>query len=397
MERSKKGSVFGGAMLVAGTAIGGGMLGLPVRTAAGGFFPATFVFLLCWLFMSATGLLFMEVFLWSKHEVNIISMAQKTLGRFGRIFAWLLYLYFFYSLTVAYISAGGNLVSDVAIAFGKQEFSHWLGPVIFVVFFAPFVCIGAKAVDRINLLLMAGLILSFLIFVVLGMGHVELNLLGRFSLPHAFLATPLAVASFGFQGIVPTLTNYLDRNPVRVRRAILIGSSIPLVTYVLWELLILGVVPIDQLQDALKVGQSAVYPLKNILEFPWLYRVGEFFAFFAIVTSFLGVTLGLLDFLADGLNVKKNVAGRLQLAFLVFLPPLTFAMINPCIFLYALHFAGGLGSAFLLGLLPILMVWRGRYQLNYPSAYALFGGKWMLSLLIFFIILELTALVFSFL
>ena len=91
----KTGTLFGGALLVAGTTIGGGMLALPILTGLGGFFPALVIYVLCWLFMATTALLFVEVFLWSPKEVNIISMAEMTMGGVGKVIAWILYLFLF--------------------------------------------------------------------------------------------------------------------------------------------------------------------------------------------------------------------------------------------------------------------------------------------------------------
>lgn len=384
MEFSRGGHLLGGALLVAGTAIGGGMLALPVLTAPGGILPAILIFCLCWLFMTATGLLLVEVFLWSKKEVNLVSMAQMTLGKAGKFAAWILYIFLFYSLTTAYVAGGGGLVNDLF-----ERLPTWVCPILFVCIFAPFVTFGARAVDRINLLLMGGLILSFFTFVVLGITKVELNLLNRVNFPLALLATPVIFTSFAYQGIVPTLTNYLGRDPKRVKKAIVIGTSIPLFCYIVWEILILGVLPLESLEKARELGYTAVQPLKEAFHLPWLYSVGEFLAFFTLVTSFLGVTLGLLDFLADGLKVKKTVNGRLLLSLMIFLPPLAFALANPYIFLDALHYAGGIGCALLLGLLPILMAWRGRYVLNFKSESPLFGGRLVLSLLVLFIVFEL--------
>jgi tyrosine-specific transport protein len=393
VEFSKGGTVLGGSLILAGTAIGGGMLALPVLTGAGGFFPAVSIIFLCWLFMTATGLLFLEVFLWSKGEVNIVSMAKMTLGLPGKVAAWLLYLFLFYSLTVAYVCGGGGLVKEVFETWGEKKLPAPVGPLIFLLIFAPFVVLGAKAVDSINRLLMAGLILSFLFFVVLGSAHIEVHYLAHFSWPLALLAAPVVFTSFGYQGTVPSIIQYMNRDPIKVKKAIIWGTFIPLLTYIIWELLILGVIPADQLQQAREQGQSAVAPLKNVLHIPWIFEVGEFFAFFALVTSFLGVTLGLLDFMSDGLKIKKTGKGRLLLALIVFVPPLVFAMIRPSVFLNALHYAGGIGCALLLGLLPILMVWRGRYILNYQSVYSLFGGRWTLSLLALFVVFELILMV----
>lgn len=63
---SSRGNVFSGAFLIAGTTIGGGMLALPVLTSQAGFFPSLAIYLLCWLFMVGTGLLFWETSTWIK-------------------------------------------------------------------------------------------------------------------------------------------------------------------------------------------------------------------------------------------------------------------------------------------------------------------------------------------
>ncbi len=368
------------------------MLALPVLTAAGGFIPAVVIHFACWLFMAATGLLLAEVFLWNKEESNLVTMATMTLGVSGKILAWILYLFLFYSLSIAYVSGGGNLVNDVVEAIWSKKLLVGLAPLIFTFIFAPFVFIGAKVTSRLNLVLMFGLFISFFLFVVLGAAHVKASLLTRSNFALALLATPVTFTSFAFQGIVPTLTTYLGRDKGKVRTVIFFGTLIPFLIYLIWEWLILGVVPLEGLSEAMKCGQTALFPLKNYLQIPWLFQIGEFFAFFAIVTSFLGVTLGLFDFLSDGLKIKKTFNGRLFLALLVFLPPLAFAMTNPCLFLSALQYAGGLGCALLLGLLPILMAWRGRYVLGFKNQIMLGGGKPLLSLLLLFIVFELAVI-----
>lgn len=378
------GSLLAGIFLVAGTAIGGGMLALPVLTAEGGFWPTTLLYFLSWIFMASTGHLLMEVCLFYKNEVNIVTMAGNTLGLFGKIFAWIFYLFLFYSLTIAYVAGGGNLIG---YAFGKETLSPLITSILFVLLFAPFVVFGPKAVTKINTLFVWGLLISFFLFVVLGINHVNSDFLKRVHFTKSFFALPVVFTSFGFQGVVPTLTNYLGRNPKKTAIAIWVGSFIPLLAYILWEALILGVVPLEGLLNAKICGETAVYPLKDFLQRPSLFLIGKFFAFFAIVTSFFGVTLGLTDFLSDGLHIKKQRQGKIYLALLVFLPPLLIALINPCLFLNALHYGGGFGCALLLGLLPILMYLSGKKK--HKPHLPLPGGPFYLSLLLLFILFEL--------
>lgn len=381
---TKSGSVFKGILLVAGTSIGGGMLALPVLTSPAGFWPSLVIYFLCWLFMASTGLLFLEICLWSKRETNIVSMAEKTLGIPGKIAAWCLYLFLFYCLTLAYVVGCGNMMAELF------SISDWQGSCLFLAVFAPMVYVGAQLVGRINLVLMIALILSFLAFLVLGFRYVNPELLHHKNWWLSFAAMPIAFTSFAYQGIVPTLVHYMHNNAQKTRVTILCGSAIPLIVYVIWEWLILGIVPLPVLLKAIENGNTAVHPLREILQNPSVYMIGQAFAFFAMVTSFLGVTLGLLDFLADGFKAEKTAINKIFLCLVVFVPPLLFAYSHPHVFLKALDYAGGLGCACLLGLFPILMVWTGRYRLNLESSYRFPGGKVSLSLLLLFVLIELS-------
>lgn len=385
---SKSGSLLGGVLLVAGTSIGGGMLALPILTSLGGFIPSLVIYLLCWICMACTGLLFLEVSQWMRKESNIMTMAKETLGALGEWAAWALYIFLFYCLTLAYIVGCGNLVVEL---FGGQ-IPDWLGPLLFLLLSVPFVYAGAHVVGKLNFFLMAGLGISFFTFVALGWQTVRPEFLVYRNWTLSLLGLPIAFTSFAYQGIIPTLVTYFHHDLTKARKAILIGSFIPLITYVIWQWLILGNVPTygpGGLAEALAKGQNAVQPLKHFIQNPLVYVVGQYFAFFALVTSFFGVTLGLVDFLADGLRIKKDSAGKALLCLLVFLPPLCLALIYPHIFLVALDYAGGFGCALLLGLLPVLMVWWGRYVQKRSSEYSLPGGKVSLILLGLFILFEL--------
>lgn len=376
-----------GALLVAGTSIGGGMLALPILTSVTGFIPSLCVYFLCWLFMASTGLIFLEITQWMHREANIVSMAQRTLGHAGKIIAWILYLFLFYSLNIAYIVESGKTV----VEFANGQMADWMGPTVFLILFAPCIIMPTALAGRINFILMIGLILSYMCFVVLGIHLVNPQLLTSANWLQAPKALPIAFTAFAYQGIIPTLASYLHYDVQKGRKAIVIGSFIPLIAYIIWQTLIMGIVPIEGsngLEEALKNDLSAIQAIKYFVNNPYIYGIGQSFAFFALVTSFLGVTLGLRDFLADGLDIKQTVSGRMYLLALIFIPPLVVAIVYPHIFLTMLEYAGGIGCALLLGLLPIVMVWRGRYHFHFKGKEQLFGGKVVLALLALFVICE---------
>ncbi|HSW72751.1 MAG TPA: aromatic amino acid transport family protein [Chlamydiales bacterium] len=383
------GHLLGATLLVAGTSIGVGILALPVATAAGGFLPSLLVYILAWLFMLSTGLLILEACVWHPKGSNLITLTNHLLGKAGKIACWILYLYLFYCLIVAHLASGGNAVHIATLGFIPK----WLGVIIYTFLFAPVVYLGTLWVDRLNMTLMAGVIVTYLLFIITGVPFVDFSLLKGMHWNKAFLALPVVFTAFGYQNLVPTLVTYLKGDVGKVRFAILMGTMLTLVIYLIWQFTILGIIPLEGpngLAEALKMGSNAVAPLGQHLEKAFLSTVGQVFAFFVMTTSFIGIAIAFVDFLADGLKVKKTGWSKLGICLLIFAIPMIITLINPEIFIRALSLAGGLGVALLLGIMPILMIWRGRYSLKLPKIKErLPGGKLLLIALFAFAILEL--------
>ena len=351
---------IGGVLLVAGTSIGAGMLALPVFSGFMGFFPSMLFLGLCWLFMFTTAMLLLDVNLSIEGEPNLITMAEKTLGGFGKAFCWLVYLFLLYSLTAAYIAACAPLFAKGAEVLLKTSVPNSFGPFPMLLFFGIVIYSGTKAVDYLNRFLMAGLVLSYLTAVFFIPSHVQIDLLKHIDLRASLLAVPLMITSFGFHIIIPTLTTYMRHSVNRLRWMIFVGSIIPLGVYILWELLALGVLNISGefgLVEAYRQGKNASWQLVRVIENPTLSLTISFFTFFAVITSFLGVSTSLSDFLRDGFKIKKTSGGKALACLLTFTPPLIFVLFYPQGFLMALQYAG-IFVALLLGVLPALMAWN---------------------------------------
>ena len=154
--------------------------------------------------------------------------------------------------------------------------------------------------------------------------------------------------------------------------------------------MILGIIPVGDLIQAGKQGQNAVGPLKDLI--PTVFRIGKYFAFFALTTSFIPLALSFFDFLADGLKWQKKGGRRLTLCAVVFGAPMLIAIIYPNIFLIALGYAGGISCAFLFGLMPPVLAWVGRYIKQYSQERTqLPGGKPVLVVLMICALLILAA------
>ena len=370
--------LMGGILLVSGTAIGAGMFAIPIVSSFAGFFPSVVLLISVWLFLFATAWILLDVNLSCPGDVNLISMAHRTLGFFGKAVCWIVYLLLLYSLTAAYIAGSAPFfLKAIEWTIGGNAPS-WIGPLPLLILFGMFVYLGTNSVDRVNRVLMGGLVASYFFLSYFLPSHVQFDLLKHVDVKVIWMAVPVVITSFGFHIIIPTLTTYLNHDVKKLRLTIFWGSFIPLIVYIVWEFLILGIVPIqgeNSLSSAWLKGEPGIQPLGAIIQNPWIYTAASLFSFFAILTSFLGVSLSLSDFLADGLKIKKFSLGEELACLLTFLPPLCFVYLYPRGFLLALQYAG-IFVAILLGVFPALMAWK------LPS-YRSFPRRFLLGLVIF--------------
>jgi len=380
----KKGSVFGGILLIAGSCIGAGMLGLPILTGMAGFFPSLVMFVIAAFFMTTTGLLLVEVNGWGSGRTNFITMVSKMLGPFGRALCWLLYLFLFYALSVAYIAGSGYHVSSFFSSLGTN-LPIWAGSAFFVILFGWIVYLGTRPVDLLNRFLMAGKIIAYLLLLALGAKYVEANRLSEAHFDYTFATLPILVISFGFHNMIPTLSHYLGGDIKRIRFSIIGGAFFALIVYLFWQIIALGSLPIagpEGIRESYEKGIDAAQALKNYIKSPLLGTFAQTLAFFAILTSFLAQTLSIVHFLSDGLKIPHKEKENIWICLTTLIPPLIFASLYPTIFYKALNFAGGICAVILFGLFPVLMIWRGRYKLQMTSNYEVYGGKKLLALIL---------------
>lgn len=373
--------ILSAVLLIAGTTVGGGMLGLPIETAVAGFWPSLAVLFISCLFMMLTGLLLVEVSLWMEEGAHMMTMASRLLGKPGRILSILLYLFMAYASLVAYIAGGSAIVGNAVYLVTNISWSYWESCALFSLTFGCIVFLGTNVIGRVNAILVIGMVAAYIGLVKVGTTEIQPHLLSRGSWFHSLMGMPLILTTFSYQLIVPSLTTYLDRNPKSLRIAVIGGTLIPFFFYGIWQLVVLGAVPLEGpngLAEALAYGRTAVEPLRDYVGHRMLSLYSEYFAFFALVTSFLGIALGLFDFFADLFKMKKDGWGKSFLGGCVIIPSMVLAIIFPNAFIFSLQISGGYGDAILNGMMPVLMIWVGRYIKKMKGPYQVFGGRYLL-------------------
>jgi tyrosine-specific transport protein len=362
--------ILGSIAIVAGTAIGAGMLALPLATAALGVIPAIALLVITWGISAYTSLLMLEINLRCGVGLNVHAITGKTLGKAGQFIQGASFLSLLIALTAAYLSGGSSLLVLKAQALFDLELDSQLAVVLFTLFLGGFAAFGVAWIDKVSRVLFS-LMVAFLILVVIFLLP-EVDLSGFASQGMAspsgdanvslwMAAIPVVFTSFGFHVCIATLVFYLEGDAITLRRVLLIGSSIPLVCYLLWLAVTLGTLGGEAVAGFNGSLAALVSALQELANSSTVSKCIGLFADLALITSFLGVTMSLFDFIKELTRAKSTVAGRLQTWLVTFVPPLLLALYYPDGFVKVLGFAA-IPLVFMIIFLPIAMALGQRKQ-----------------------------------
>lgn len=381
VEESVKNRTLGSVFIVAGTTIGAGMLAMPLAAAGVGFGVTLVLLFLLWAVMCYTALLLLEVYQHVPADTGLGSIARRYLGRYGQWITGFSMMFLMYALTAAYMSGAGELLASSLSDWTGLSVSPVSGVLLFTLIAGGVVCIGTSLVDLFNRFLFSAKIIFLLVMLALLMPHIhQVNLL---TLPLekglALSAIPVIFTSFGFHGSVPSIVSYMNGNIRKLRWVFIIGSAIPLIAYIFWQLATLGSIESSTFAGLLAnhAGLNGLLQaLREVVASPHVELAVHLFADLALATSFLGVALGLFDYLADLFQRRNTAFGRAQTGVITFLPPLAFALFYPRGFVMALGYAA-VSLAVLALLLPALLAWKSR-EAHPDAPYRVAGGKFTL-------------------
>ena len=353
------------------------MLALPVANAGAGFWQSTLFLLLCWLLMTLGALFILEVNLYLPAGKNMVSMAAATLGAPGLLAAWLSYLFLLYTLLSAYISGGADVLGGLLQHLNVEASNSQL-TILFTLAFGLIVYGGIHQVDLLNRGLMFAKLAVYFILVVLIAPSIQTESFQGGNIQYATGSLMILITSFGFAIIVPNLREYFNDDIKKLKKVVLIGSLIPLLCYLAWDAVIIGSLPsqgkhgLIALMHNPHTTSSLASMLSKTIHNHIISSLFNFFTSICMLTAFLGVSLCLISFLGDGLNMSQQGMQGLGLFLLTFFPPLLIVLYYPGAYIHALNYAGFF-CVILLLLLPTLMSYFGRKR--FSPVFIVPGGK----------------------
>lgn len=354
-------------MMIVSTSVGMGILGLPIVTYSSGFIPTIFSFVLAWVFMTLAAFYILDVKMSVRGHYSLASMIKLTLGKPGHYFASTIILLLLYALLSTYLMAAVAWLKLLVPSLG--DYSECIIALFFTLFFVMIMICSERWLYNINNLLGMGVLLAFVVMISSSLSPSQPHFLQQVHVREILPALPLLLTTFGFSIVVPAITEYLSYDKKLTKKAIVFGSLISLLAYVVWEWVALGNIPLqgDNSFHALKQlgdnGTGVIVALATLARHPWVIFFGKLFAFLLVITSFLGISLALLHFLSDLLHVSLVGSRRFILATCMYIPPVVVIIFFPRAFVQFLSFAG-IFVAILLGLFPALMICKLHHKSN---------------------------------
>lgn len=292
-----------------------------------------------------------------------------------------------YALLAAYITGGGSLLSGVLPFSADSQTNLTLGILCFTLVLGAVVAIGIKSVDGLTRILFIGKVVAFFVVLLMMLPKAKLANLSAIPLDNLLVisAVPIFFTSFGFHVIMGSINEYLEADIRKIRLAIIIGTLIPLSAYLLWQLATHGVLSQNEFVAVLKQDPTLNGLVSATAQITGSNMLGELvrlFSALALITSFLGVAMGIFEGVGDLFKRLNLSTDRISLTICTFIPPLGFALFYPNGFIAALGYAGLLFAFYGL-ILPIGLAWKARQQ--HPNLpYRVAGGNIALFLALIF-------------
>lgn len=383
-----KSRLFGSTLIIAGTAVGAGMLAMPLTSAQMGF-GMTFILLFSlWILLTFTALLYAEVHQYSPIDAGIATITEQYFGITGRLVVNFILLFFMYAVLTAYITGSGNLLFNlIPKSFNLDPVkAQKIAALLFAILFGTIITIGIALSDMTNRLFFTLKVISFIVLLYLLFGKFSFSNLHYAPTNNLLVisALPIFFMTFGFHICTPTINEYLQGDHQKLKLAAILGSTGIFLIYIIWQMATHGVLKQGDLVAILNKDPSLnglITAFEITTGSKTISEIVRVFSVLALTTSYIGVSLGLSNAVKDLLAHFNLSKSNLMVGAITFIPPIIVGFTYPTIFLSAFAFAGVI-FAFIGVILPVLLVYKARKE--YPDGKRVKGGNISLILALLF-------------
>lgn len=333
--------------LISGTAIGSGLISLPISAAKLGMRWTSIIVILAFWVAYKTSCLTIELMKNRGKALTIVELSNEISGGIAKSIS----MASLYTLSLALLCAYFAGTSSILSSF--FELRQIVSIVVCVAVFSGLFLIQTRAFNKLNsgmvFVLLALIIGSVLTMPPSANGLENNDISGNFSILMPFL--PIIFTSFGVQNVCPYVAQNMGLDDIKaIRKAFFIGILIPAIVYVLWIYAVLTRIYVFDndlytriLNGGVDVGEL-VNSLCNSVHFKFESIILKLLSLFAVLTSAAGTGIGLISALKET-ALKQNKA---VISLIVIGIPMFLTLAIPNAFIKVLSFGGMIATTFVI-------------------------------------------------
>ena len=331
-----------------GTIIGAGILGMPYAIAKVGFFYGLILTVLIGISFLFLNLFLGEIVLRTKTQHQLTGYAEKYLGSAGKKAMTFVMLVSIYGALTAYLIGEGQALHTIV-----QMGSPLLWTLLFFIVGVFIVCKGVKATGKAEAVLVALLILMVILIGIFSFRNLgDQDFLHR-DLSQILLTYGVIIFAFTGSAAIPEMQEVLGKEKKKMKKAIIIGSLVPILIYLLFTVVIMSLVGIEQF-ELLQPNERIATVALSIYSSPILGIFANLLAVLTMFTSFLTLSLALIEVY----HYDYALPPKFSLV-LTFIFPLLIVIFGLTTFMGVLGVTGVLAGG-LDGILITIMHWKAR-------------------------------------
>lgn len=360
---AKRGLLLAAVATLTGTIIGAGFLGIPHVVAKSGFLIGIAHIVAIGLIIMLINLYLGEISLRTKGLHQLPGYARRYLGKFGSGMMFFSMIFGIYSALTAYLLGEGQSLSFVI--FGTTTYALLLS----IAFFALMAFLVYKGIEALKRGESIGLIAVLVIVALIAIFFIpKINLQNLTYMTDnpvmAFFPYSIVLFSFLAFSSLPELERELKGNERLMKKAILIGSLIPIVAYLLFTFVVVG------------FAGRATPEIATIV----LGKLPSLLAIFTMFTAFFALSMAMRDMYMLDFRLKKIIAWLLA----CFVPLIIFLLVvkyNLTTFIKLLELSGSIAGG-IAGIAIVLMAIRAKKLGNRKPEYSMPINWFIVALLI---------------
>lgn len=342
-----------------GTIVGAGILGIPYVVAKAGFLYGLILIVVIGLAFLFLNLCAGEIILRTREQHQLTGYAEKYLGSKGKKLMTFSMLVSIYGALTAYLIGEGSALHTI-FSIGS--------PVLYALIFfaiATFIIYkGMKATGKAELLLIVLLLVTVFAIGIFSYEKINPDNFTRFN--PAFLFLPYGVILFASVGTpaIPELQEVLGKEKRYLRKVITIGSLIPIILYLLFTTIVVGIIGVENF-DLLEPNERIATIALKIYSEPLFGTFANLIAVLAMFTSFLTLGTALTEIYQYDYNFSHKIS-----FVLTFTVPLLVFLFKLTTFIAVLGVTGAVAGG-LDGIIIMLMYWKAKKHGNRAPEYSL--------------------------